>query len=136
MNAKNEHEAFREMRLPELPADHKQRVLQRAAEAMQLREPRSIWDRIWESRLLSRAWAAVTLGLLVVHAGLGLVSRSPASGEEHGSAERRQTREIRKMLNSLPAVEISPRAASLALGYRAESKRNRSSDGSRPAARS
>ena len=135
MKSKNDRDLFRGQRVPRAPAELRQRVLRAATDAMTPDEPQSIWDRIWESRALGRSWATVTLGLLVAHAALALVSDSPDSTGDLRSVERRHAREVRQMLD-LPDVEISPSAAALALGGRSRSKRPTKPGGSNPPSRS
>lgn len=122
MKPENDRDLFRGMRAPRTPSDLRQRVLRAATGALESEEPQTIWDRIWESRAVGRSWATVTLGLLVAHAGLALVSDSSDSASDLRSVERRQAREVRQLLD-LPAVEISPRAAAVALGGRSRPKK-------------
>jgi len=135
MRPKNDRDLFGGQRVPRAPADLRQRVLRAATDAMTREEPPSIWDRIWESRALGRSWATVTLGLLVAHAALALLSDSPDSAGDLRSVERRHAREVRRMLD-LPAVEISPSAAALALGGRSRSEKPTTTGGSNPPSRS
>jgi len=117
MKPKNDRDLFQGMRAPHAPSDLRQRVLRAATDALETTEPQTIWDRVWESRALGRSWATVTLGLLLAHAGLAALSNSPDSAADRRSVERRQAREVYQLLD-LPTVEISPRAAALALGGR------------------
>jgi hypothetical protein len=77
----------------------------------------------------------VTLGLLIAHAGLALVTDTLYSACVLRSADRRHAREVRRILD-LPAVEISPRAAALALGGRSRAKKATRPDGPNPSSRS
>jgi hypothetical protein len=135
MNSRKDRDLLEGLQVPRAPADLEQRVLGAAADAIERDEPPTIWDRLWESRALRLAWASATLGLLLAHAGLALVSRSPESAGDLRSVDRRQAREIHELL-ALPVVEISPRAEALAMGSRRPSAKTRPSDGSRSADRS
>jgi hypothetical protein len=132
MKPENDRDPFRGMRPPRTPSDLRQRVLSAATDALAAEERRTVWDRIWESRAAGRTWATVTLGLLVAHAGLSLMTGTPGSPRDSRAAERRQ---VRKQLD-LPVVEISPRAAALALGGSSRANREPRPDGSDPASRS
>jgi hypothetical protein len=134
MNPNHERERFRGLRVPRAPADLRQRVLRAVAEAMEQEDPMTIWERVWESRALGRAWVSVTLALLVAHAGLTLISRTPAGRGDPRSVDRRLARETRELLD-LPAVEISPRAAALVLGGSSRPEKTPRPDGSRPSGR-
>jgi hypothetical protein len=135
MKPENDRDPFRGMRAPRAPSDLRQRVLHAATDALELEEPQTIWDRIWESRAAGRSWATLTLALLVAHVGLALVTDPANSARDLRSAERRHAREVRKILD-LPAVEISPRAAALALGGRSRPRKEPRPDGSNPSSRS
>ena len=120
---------------PRVPADLERRVLDAARNAEQGVANATVWDRLWESRTIRRAWVSATLGLLLAHAGMSLFSDSPQSADELRSVDRRQARELRETL-ALPVVEISPRAEAIALGARRPSATRRRSDASRPTDRS
>lgn len=135
MKPNDDRDPFRGLAAPRAPSDLRRRVLNAATNATKPAEPQTIWDRIWENPVFGRSWVTLTLGLLVAHAGLTLVSESSDTASELRSAERKQAREVRELLD-LPVVEISPRAAALALGGRSRPKKELRPDGSNPLSRS
>ncbi len=63
---------------PAPPAALRERVLQKAREALAREGARDVWTRIWENRFLRVTWAAATL--LLVFAHLVITVRPPAHG--------------------------------------------------------
>lgn len=135
MKTENDRDSFRGMRPPRAPSDLRQRVLRAATDTLELEPSQTIWDRMWESRMVGRSWATATLGLLLAHAWMAVLSDAPQSVEDLRSVERRQAREVRELLE-LPTVEISTRAAGLALGGRSRPRNEPRPGGSNPPSRS
>jgi hypothetical protein len=81
------------------------------------------------------AWVCSTVALLLAHAGVTVVSRSSKPIRDPRSVERQHVRETREAV-ALPVVDISPRAAALALGAGPRTSRTRTSAGPTPADRS
>jgi len=120
MNRNDRRDPFAGLRAVRPPQDLAGRVLNAAADPA---EPRvSIWDRLWHSTPLRVSWVVAIVLLLLAHMTLG---RVPGSG---GSREALAGIDELEEVFRLPAIEISPRAESIALG----GKRKRDKD-DRPA---
>jgi hypothetical protein len=105
----NDKDPFAGMRAVRPPRDLAGRVLSVATgAAAELRV--SIWDRLWHSTPLRVSWVVAVVLLVLAHMTLG---RAPGS---RGSPEALAGIDELEEVFRLPAIEISPRAESIALG--------------------
>jgi len=110
-------EPFAGLRAVRPPQDLAGRVLRAAADSA---EPRvSVWDLLWHSTPLRVSWVVAVVLLVLAHVTLG---RTPGSG---GAWETLAGIDEVDEVFRLPAIEISPRAESIALG--GKRKKNRES---------
>lgn len=98
------------LNVPRAPAALKQRVLQ-AATSLEA-QPQSIWDRLWQSRLLRVAWTVTTAGLLLANVWLS-VSR-PRSTARDVAGAREQIERLREDLG-LTEFAVTPRAEAMVM---------------------
>lgn len=76
------------MRSPGPPEELRDTVLSAAREALVADARRTVWDRIWESRLLRLVWVGATAGLVLGHVLVTLEQSGPATAPELARSNR------------------------------------------------
>jgi hypothetical protein len=80
-------------------------VLSAAREALAAEAKPTVWDRIWESRVLRVAWAGATAALVLGHMALTIQPGRPMPAPEPDSARARLDAEDLLEIVGLPRVE-------------------------------
>ena len=111
MSRREPESPFQRQRVPGPPDSLERRVFHAAAAALRAEPEATIWDRLWNSRALRVAWSIATLALLLAHVAVSRGSERPAPR----SARVDPPSELREIL-TLPTIDISSRAESLAMG--------------------
>jgi hypothetical protein len=99
------------LRSSEPPAELRASVLSAAREALAAEAERTVWDRIWESRVLRLAWVAATAGLLLGHV---LVTIEPEGRTEAPAPE---TARADRVDDDLREIVRLPRVARIATDF-------------------
>jgi len=107
------------MRSPAPPDELREAVLSAAREALVAGAKRTVWDRIWESRVFRLTWVGATAGLVLGHVLVTLEPSGPATAPEVARANR-DADDLREIVR-LPRVtriamdfDIAPDEAPLA----------------------
>jgi len=130
MTREHERHPLTGLRAVRAPEGLAERVLEAAAKAADTERPEpSVWDRLWHSTPLRVAWVVAVVLLGLAHAMLG---GAPERGDSRATVATID--ELDDVL-SLPPIEISPRAESIALGGRPKRNTNDRPDDDRPSGR-
>jgi hypothetical protein len=113
MNQNDEKDMLAGLQAPATPRELKQRVLDAAFEALETTGTPTVWDVLWENRLLRASWAVAIVGLILAHVAISLPATPPRSAAT--LPPRDQLEDLRGVLD-LPSMPVGPRAEALVMG--------------------